>query len=377
MITIEEMQFGGLLTMVMLTLMLVLCVPRRSKHHAGFGCGRWLMAAGTLLVAVQFALQHIGGFRHMGVSQAVLWNLLFFLPAGVLINIAVLYIQRRGNVSRRGWLWGGAACGLNTLILVTTLLVDGIPMAEESAPLRRAEYASAVLFLVIQCYYLQMHLKEYRRLQQAVDEFYDHERRDLLGWMARSVILLGMMALMVPLAIFFQGVPLKVFSMFFFFVIAYCVISFYRYGISEDMVRVEESEDADGEEVTTNCEEKKEDADTLDDDVKLHVEEAMKQWKKSGVYREHDLTLSSVAHQMNIPQKQLRLWLRQSAYGKLATLVTTLRIEEAKSMLAGHPEWTIDYVADYCGFNSREYFHQVFLEKTGTTPAKYQAGAGD
>jgi transcriptional regulator GlxA family with amidase domain len=103
----------------------------------------------------------------------------------------------------------------------------------------------------------------------------------------------------------------------------------------------------------------------------------MKQWKKSGVYREHDLTLSSVAHQMNIPQKQLRLWLRQSAYGKLATLVTTLRIEEAKSMLAGHPEWTIDYVADYCGFNSREYFHQVFLEKTGTTPAKYQAGAGD
>lgn len=25
------------------------------------------------------------------------------------------------------------------------------------------------------------------------------------------------------------------------------------------------------------------------------------------------------------------------------------------------------------GFNSREYFHQVFLEKTGTTPAKYQA----
>ena len=220
MITIEEMQFGGLLTMVMLTLMLVLCVPRRSKHHAGFGCGRWLMAAGTLLVAVQFALQHIGGFRHMGVSQAVLWNLLFFLPAGVLINIAVLYIQRRGNVSRRGWLWGGAVCGLNTLILVTTLLVDGIPMAEESAPLRRAEYASAVLFLVIQCYYLQMHLKEYRRLQQAVDEFYDHERRDLLGWMARSVILLGMMALMVPLAIFFQGVPLKVFSMFFFFVIA-------------------------------------------------------------------------------------------------------------------------------------------------------------
>ena len=59
---------------------------------------------------------------------------------------------------------------------------------------------------------MRIHLKEYRRLQRAVDEYFDRERRDLLGWMARSVNLLALLALMVPVAIFFQGVALMVFS---------------------------------------------------------------------------------------------------------------------------------------------------------------------
>ena len=56
MITIEEMQFGGMLVLTMLTLILTLGVPKRSASHAGFGRSRWLMAAGTLLIAVQFLL---------------------------------------------------------------------------------------------------------------------------------------------------------------------------------------------------------------------------------------------------------------------------------------------------------------------------------
>ncbi|MBQ3361592.1 MAG: helix-turn-helix domain-containing protein [Prevotella sp.] len=369
MITIEEMQFGGMLVLTMLTLILALGVPKRSASHAGFGRSRWLMAAGTLLIAVQFLLQRIGGFRQMGVTQAVLWNLLLFMPACLLINMAVLHIQRRGSISRKEWLLGGVLCLLSTLILVATLLADGVQLAEESPALQRAEYAGAVLFVLMQGHYFRIHFTEYRRLKRAVDEYFDRERRDLLGWMARSVNLLALLAIMVPVAIFFQGAVLKVFSVMFFFSIAYCVVGFYRYGISEDVVRVEESEAVDSEEVKADRE--KDNADTLNDDVKGHIAEAVAQWKTSGAYCEHNLTLSSVARQMNIPQKQLRLWLRQSEYGKLATLVTALRIEEAKRMLTDHPEWTIDYIADHCGFNSREYFHQVFQEHTGTTPVKY------
>ena len=205
MITIGEMQISGMLTMMVLTMMLVACVPRRSMIHAGFGRARWLMASGTTLIAVQFLLQHLFGFRQMGVTQAVLWNLLLFMPATMLVNMAILYLQRRGIVGRRHWLVGTIVCGLNTLVLVTTLLADGVPIESESLPLQWAEYAGAMLFIVMQGYYFRLHLREYLRLQRAVDEYFDRERRDLLGWMVRSAMLLALMTIMVPVAIFFQG----------------------------------------------------------------------------------------------------------------------------------------------------------------------------
>ena len=76
--------------------------------------------------------------------------------------------------------------------------------------------------------------------------------------------------------------------------------------------------------------------------------------------------------EMGVPQRQLQKWLRQSEYGKLAGLVTTLRIEEAKRVLKEHPDWSTESVANYCGFSSREYFHRTFRQMTGMTPANFQ-----
>ena len=68
------------------------------------------MASGTTLIAVQFLLQHTFGFRQMGVTQAVLWNLLLFVPATMLVNMAIFCLQRRGVVGRRHWLVGATVC---------------------------------------------------------------------------------------------------------------------------------------------------------------------------------------------------------------------------------------------------------------------------
>jgi methylphosphotriester-DNA--protein-cysteine methyltransferase len=62
MITIGEMQISGMLTMMMLSVMLMACVPNRSTHRSCFARARWMMAAGTGLIAVQFLLQYIFGF---------------------------------------------------------------------------------------------------------------------------------------------------------------------------------------------------------------------------------------------------------------------------------------------------------------------------
>ena len=61
MIGISEMQFGGMLTTVLLALTVAFQLPRRAMRNKVFGRARWLMAGGLALIAAQFLLQYIGG----------------------------------------------------------------------------------------------------------------------------------------------------------------------------------------------------------------------------------------------------------------------------------------------------------------------------
>ena len=377
MITVGEMQISGMLTMLVLSVMLVMCVPNRSTRQGSFARARWMMAAGTGLIALQFLLQHTFGFRQMGVTQAVCCNLLFFTPASLLCGMSILYVQRQGRVSRKEWLWVSAICGLSAMILIGTVVLDGIPLQEESAALRTAEYVASVLYVLMQSGIFTMQYKAYMQLQQAVGEYYDRERRDLFGWMGLSMKTMTLLAFIVPLVIFMQGAPLVLFSIAFFFAISYSTISLYTYGVSKDVERVEEAEMS--EELRVKSEEfatatpSAPDSRPEDNSSLFTLNSSLEAWIASGAYREHNLTLSIVARQIGVPQKQLQEWLRQSEYRKLAGLVTTLRIKEAQQVLVEHRDWSVESVADYCGFNDRKYFHQVFQQYTGTTPAKYQA----
>ena len=359
MITLGEMQISGMLTMLMLSVMLMACVPDRSIRRGSFARARWMMAAGTGLIAVQFLLQYIFGFRQMGVTQGVCCNLIFFTPATLLCGMAILYVQRQGRVSLREWMTGGGICALAILLLMGVALLDGIPLREESPLLRWSEYVASVLYVMMQSYIFKHQYMTYRRLEQAVDEYYDRSRRDLFGWMGWSMKTMAVLAFFVPVVIFMKGAPLVLFSIAYFFAIAYSTISLYSYGISKDVERVEEAEEVVNQEIRPR-------------DIDPAITEAIDRWKANAHYREHNLTLGIVARQMGVPQRQLQEWLRQSEYGKLAGLVTTLRIEEAKRVLKEHPDWSTESVANYCGFSSREYFHRTFRQMTGMTPANFQ-----
>ncbi len=377
MITTGEMQISGMLTMTVLSVMLVMSAPRRSTRRSSFAKARWMMAGGTALIALQFLLQHAFGFRQMGVTQAVCCNLLFFTPASLLCSMAILYVQRQGKVSWKEWLIGSSIFALSAMILIGTVVLDGVPFREESDALRIAEYVSSVLFVVMQTYIFTMQYKAYKRLELAVDEYYDRSRRDLFGWMGLSMKAMALLVFLVPLVIFMQGTPLVLFSIGFFFAISYSTISLYTYGVSKDVEKVEEAEKS-GECRTESVESATAHESSADGTAEANstlytLNSKLDRWIEGGHFREHNLTLSIVARQMGVPQKQLQEWLRQSEYKKLAGLVTTLRIKEAQRVLTEHPEWSVESVADYCGFNDRKYFHQVFQQYTGTTPAKYQA----
>ena len=178
----------------------------------------------------------------MGITQGVLCNLLFFTPATLLCGMSILYVQRQGRVSRKEWLGVSVPCVVAAIILIGTVVLDGIPLRGESTALRTAEYIASVLYVLMQSGIFTMQYKAYKQLELAVDEYYDRERRDLFGWMGLSMKTMTLLAFIVPLVIFMQGAPLVIFSIGFFFSISYSTISLYTYGVSKDVEQVEEAE---------------------------------------------------------------------------------------------------------------------------------------
>ena len=361
MIGITEMQFGGMLTTALLALTLAFQLPRRVMKHKVYGKARWLMAGGLALLSAQFLLQYIGGYRQMGVTQAVFWNLLFFIPCSMSINLALLFVQMKGKLSWRRWCFGAILYLIAAAILVGTAIADDIPFEENSKALRTAEYVGSLIFLLMQAHYFMFLYTGYRRMQQAVDEYFDHERKDLLGWMGRSVTMLAIITLFVPFAIFQEGWMLTLFACAFFTIIYYCASCFHSYGISQDTQRVEEAEQS---MESDDAEESLSDADSE------RVEQAAKRWVATANYLQANQTLTTVANDMDVQRYMLKAWLQQTKYGKLSNWLNKLRIEEAQRLMIANPDWSIDAVAEHCGLSTSS-FHCIFRQITGITPAKF------
>ena len=76
---VGEYQFSATLLMALLTLSLAFVLPRKVGLGGDVNRSRWLLATGTLLLAVHFYLQYRLGFRTAGnVDDSVFLNLLFF-----------------------------------------------------------------------------------------------------------------------------------------------------------------------------------------------------------------------------------------------------------------------------------------------------------
>ena len=55
----------------------------------------------------------------------------------------------------------------------------------------------------------------------------------------------------------------------------------------------------------------------------------------------------------------------------LPDIYPQLRVEEAKRIIAAHPDWSNDAVAQHCGFTDRTVLQRTFKRIEGITPQKY------
>jgi len=368
MISIEHMQFAGIVLTSALTAMLALLLPHWQTKNKVFSKSRKLMTAGTVLLPIQFLLQYTLHFRQMGVTQAVMVNLLFFVPAAWLISVAVLNLLRQGRVKLHEWAVGAGAYLLVVTVLAVAEITDGQSILAGTAEMRTAEMISAVIYLLMQVYYCTLEIWEVRRMKRALAGFYDYDTSQLTGWFGVSVILLGLSGLMAPIAIFWSDGWLLIYSLTLFFTIFYCVINFYSYGI-----------DHAGQQTISEAEENAKEA-GLDDEKsgnvmdvteKLHIEQMVNRWILNGGYTKSGITMQNVVDEIGIPRYQLTAWLKTTEWELFNPWLTDLRLKEAKRQIRLHPDWSNDTIAERCGFSSRSYFQTVFRKNTGMTPAQF------
>ena len=76
------------------------------------------------------------------------------------------------------------------------------------------------------------------------------------------------------------------------------------------------------------------------------------------------------AQAIGISRYRLTAWLHQQGL-KYTEWIAQLRVEEAKRIIAAHPDWSNDAVAQHCGFTDRTVLQRTFKRIEGITPQKY------
>lgn len=365
---ISNFQFTAIVVMLWLTLMLAFMLLRRAELDHVLHKTRWLMAGGTCVLAMQFLLQYTLNLRDLGETQALMLNLLMFVPASWLFSVAVLYLQRQGRLSMTEWMTGGLTWAVISVLIVAASLTGHGPFFCDTPMMRLMERISAVLYFVSQSYYVYKELAEMRHIRRSLENYYDHDKAGLLRWMTVSIWTLALMGCFVPIAIVISGPVLFVFGLFVLAGIGYLVVSFRDYVIGKGAYQVMEAQD--------NAREEGIDSDngtthTISDDDCQRVERAIGKWLATGRYLQSNITMPMIVKEIGISQPLLRNWFSAVGYESYADWMQHMRIEHAKLLLKNHPEYSIEHVAEACGFRNRSYFHTVFRQVTGMTPAQY------
>jgi AraC-like DNA-binding protein len=380
MITLQMMQFTAVVLMLLLTVKLLFLREWRIKSRQARQA-RWLMAGGTALMVVHFAIQLKTGLRLQGVTQSVMLNLAMLIPASYLFARAILLLQRRGNLSLADRWTGPAVWTVTMAMLAVAALTDGEPLLSNTPELRIAEKAGAVLYMLMQGYYTWRHSVSLVAMRHALHNYYDRDTDGMLRWMQYSIVGLMLLALLVPVAIFSSGPGMLIVAFAVYFFLFYLVDSFCFYLTSpapERMQAAEQNADEVEEEASREqalipsprrAEEDNSVA-VLSPEVMNEVEQAVEAWKARGGYCQTGLLQPLAAQDIGITRYRLTAWLHQRGL-KYTEWIALLRIEEAKRIIAAHPDWSNDAVAQHCGFTDRTVLQRTFKKIEGITPQKY------
>lgn len=94
--------------------------------------------------------------------------------------------------------------------------------------------------------------------------------------------------------------------------------------------------------------------------------------EESKAFKNPDLSLASLSVATGIPQKAISRSINGYCHKNFFDLINGMRVEEAKNRMYDlQNNYTVESIAEECGFRSRSSFYLVFKKLEGTTPARW------
>jgi AraC-like DNA-binding protein len=108
-------------------------------------------------------------------------------------------------------------------------------------------------------------------------------------------------------------------------------------------------------------------ADELFKKLKLHMNE-------SKPFLSEDLSLATLAQQLNLSSNQLSQVINQKASCNFFNFINSYRVEAVKAKLKdpAYSHYSLIAIGYDCGFRSKASFNKIFKEMVGKTPSEYQ-----
>ena len=127
-------------------------MPRKVVEGKSIRRTRYILALGTSLVGIQFLLQYVWRPRDFGVTPAILLNLIFFIPAAYLFNIAILNMERQGRIKRHEWLVGIDTWIITIVTALGVSFIFDVPLLGDSEEMHWVLIFCSLLFATMQIF---------------------------------------------------------------------------------------------------------------------------------------------------------------------------------------------------------------------------------
>ena len=357
---------------------------------------RWLIVTAMVILAIQYLVQMLLGFRAKGDAMGAVCNMLVYPPCFSLIAIGIYNIEAT-HANRRKM---NIVCASLYAAILTAFCIGYSQSG--SFHIGSWLYAMNVLFGINIAYCIYMIVVEMRKRKMMLEVMAGNDILPYVRYARASIFILFLPALSIPVAVLstqslYVIGPLGLFAVL-FFMLSFVALG-YNYVPAEGILNKEEEEAAAiKSRRMEDCRMKDcrmEDSlmkdsrmkDNLMEDCQLESEEdaidfserqevirqKLEVWCAARGYRDTSLNMVTLARSLDISKTELSSYLSSCLNTTFRIWLAEVRFEAAKKMMLECPDFGNDIISAECGFSSRTHLYRLFKEKEGCSPTAWRA----